>query len=46
MDDLFDQVKKELENDGGLESAPEVEKAAPEKVAPEQSAQDLIDDIS
>ncbi len=41
MDDLFDQVKKELENDGELEAAPEVEKDAKE-----QSAQDLVDDIS
>ncbi len=41
MDDLFDQVKKELENEGGLEATPEVEKPAPE-----QSAQELIDDIS
>ncbi len=43
MDDLFDQVKKELENDGGLEAPSEVEDSTP---APEQSAQDLIDDIS
>ncbi len=41
MDDLFDQVKKELESNGELEAAPEVEKAAPE-----QSAQELTDDIS
>ena len=42
MDDLFDQVKKELENDGGLEA----EQLESEIAAPEQSAQDLIDDIS
>ncbi len=42
MDDLFDQVKKELENDGGLES----EQLEAEIAAPEQSSQDLIDDIS
>ncbi|MCK5539996.1 MAG: flagellar motor switch protein FliN [Deltaproteobacteria bacterium] len=41
MDDLFDQVKKELEEDGGHEAESKVEKPAPE-----QSAQDLIDDIS
>ena len=41
MDDLFDQVKKELEENGEVETAPETE-----KVVPEQSAQDLIDDIS
>ena len=41
MDDLFDQVKKELEENGGLEAESKVEKPAPE-----QSAQDLIDDIS
>ncbi|MCD6291997.1 MAG: flagellar motor switch protein FliN [Deltaproteobacteria bacterium] len=41
MDDLFDQVKKELEENGGTAAAAEAEKAAPE-----QSAQDLIDDIS
>ena len=41
MDDLFDQVKKELEENGEVETAPEAE-----KVVPEQSAQDLIDDIS
>ncbi|MEA3334047.1 MAG: flagellar motor switch protein FliN [Pseudomonadota bacterium] len=41
MDDLFDQVKKELEESGGIENAAEAEKPAPE-----QSAQDLIDDIS
>ena len=41
MDDLFDQVKKELENNGEVEPAPEAEKATQE-----QSAQELIDDIS
>ena len=41
MDDLFDQVKKELEENSGIENAAEAEKPAPE-----QSAQDLIDDIS
>ena len=41
MDDLFDQVKKEMEENGGGEDA-----AKAEKSAPEQSAQDLIDDIS
>ena len=41
MDDLFDQVKKELEENGEVETAPKAE-----KVVPEQSAQDLIDDIS
>ncbi len=46
MDDLFDQVKKEMEG-GGAEgdsaaAADSAEAAAPE----EQSAQDLIDDIS
>ena len=41
MDDLFDQVKKELEESGGAEDA-----VPAEKPAPEQSAQDLIDDIS
>ena len=41
MDDLFDQVKKELEESGDLGAAPEAEKAATE-----QSAQDLIDNIS
>ena len=41
MDDLFDQVKKELEENGEVETAPEAE-----KVVPEQGAQDLVDDIS
>lgn len=41
MDDLFDQIKKEMESDGGSEETPKDEPAAPE-----QSAQDLIDDIS
>ncbi|MBN2706142.1 MAG: flagellar motor switch protein FliN [Deltaproteobacteria bacterium] len=40
MDDLFDQVKKELEESGDLEKSPAVKKTA----AP--SNQDLIDDIS
>ena len=41
MDDLFDQVKKEMEESGEVETAPKAE-----KVVPEQSAQNLVDDIS
>lgn len=41
MDDLFDQVKKELEEDGGTEGAVETEKPSPE-----QTAQEMVDDIS